>query len=99
MRFAGLIGCLFRGFFLHDWKPSVETGAALVGLLSVLFEAMYDLAFLRDAVEGADFCVGLALEQIPATRDDVARWRRLSAERSQSGRARSGTAFRERDKR
>ncbi len=40
-------------------------------LLSVLFEAMYDLAFLRDAVEGADFCVGLALEQIPATRGFV----------------------------
>ena len=37
-------------------------------LLTVLFEAMYDLAFLRDAVEGADFCVGLALEQIPAAR-------------------------------
>jgi hypothetical protein len=40
-------------------------------LLSVLFEAMYDLAFLRDAVEGADFCVGLALEQIPAIRGFV----------------------------
>jgi GAF domain-containing protein len=31
-----------------------------------LFEAMHDLHFLRDAVEGADFCLTLALEKIPS---------------------------------
>ena len=35
-------------------------------LIADLFEAMHDLHFLRDAVEGADFCLTLALEKMPA---------------------------------
>ncbi len=35
-------------------------------LIADLFEAMHDLHFLRDAVEGADFCLSLALEKIPS---------------------------------
>ncbi len=36
-------------------------------LISDLFEAMHDLQFLRDSVEGADFCLALALEKMPAS--------------------------------
>jgi GAF domain-containing protein len=36
-------------------------------LITDLFEAMHDLHFLRDAVEGGDFCLGLALEKIPSS--------------------------------
>lgn len=39
------------------------TGDELVG---ALFEAMHDLHFLKDALEGADFCLGLANEMIPS---------------------------------
>jgi hypothetical protein len=35
-------------------------------LIADLFEAMHDLHFLRDSVEGADFCLTLALEKMPA---------------------------------
>jgi hypothetical protein len=35
-------------------------------LIADLFEAMHDLHFLRDSVEGADFCLTLALEKIPS---------------------------------
>ncbi len=35
-------------------------------LIADLFEVMHDLHFLRDSVEGADFCLTLALEKIPA---------------------------------
>jgi len=35
-------------------------------LIADLFEAMHDLQFLRDAIEGADFCLTLALEKMPA---------------------------------
>jgi hypothetical protein len=35
-------------------------------LIADLFEAMHDLHFLRDSVEGADFCLSLALEKIPS---------------------------------
>jgi hypothetical protein len=35
-------------------------------LIADLFEAMHDLHFLRDSVEGADFCLALALEKIPS---------------------------------
>ena len=35
-------------------------------LIADLFESMHDLHFLRDAVEGGDFCLALALEKLPA---------------------------------
>ena len=35
-------------------------------LIADLFEAMHDLHFLRDAIEGADFCLTLALEKMPS---------------------------------
>ena len=34
-------------------------------LISALFEAMHDLHFLRDALEGGDFCLALANEMMP----------------------------------
>jgi len=45
-------------------KPSVRLRGD--ELIADLFEAMHDLHFLRDAVEGADFCLTLALEKIPS---------------------------------
>jgi GAF domain-containing protein len=35
-------------------------------LITALFEAMHDLHFLRDALEGGDFCLALALESLPS---------------------------------
>ncbi|HTQ41149.1 MAG TPA: GAF domain-containing protein, partial [Polyangiaceae bacterium] len=35
-------------------------------LIADLFEAMHDLHFVRDAVEGGDFCLALAMEKLPA---------------------------------
>jgi hypothetical protein len=35
-------------------------------LITSLFEAMHDLHFLRDSLEGGDFCLALALEKLPA---------------------------------
>ena len=35
-------------------------------LIADLFEVMHDLHFLRDSLEGADFCLTLALEKMPA---------------------------------
>ena len=35
-------------------------------LITVLFEAMHDLHFLRDSIEGGDFCLHLALEKLPS---------------------------------
>jgi hypothetical protein len=35
-------------------------------LITALFEAMHDLHFLRDAIEGGDFCLSLAIETLPA---------------------------------
>lgn len=35
-------------------------------LIADLFEAMHDLHFVRDAVEGGDFCLALALEKVPS---------------------------------
>jgi GAF domain-containing protein len=34
-------------------------------LIADLFEVMHDLHFLRDAIEGADFCLTLAMEKMP----------------------------------
>ncbi len=35
-------------------------------LISVLFESMHDLHFLRDSIEGGDFCAALAMEKLPS---------------------------------
>jgi hypothetical protein len=35
-------------------------------LIADLFESMHELHFLRDAVEGGDFCLNLAMEKIPS---------------------------------
>jgi hypothetical protein len=35
-------------------------------LITDLFESMHDLQFLRDSLEGADFCLTMALEKMPA---------------------------------
>jgi hypothetical protein len=35
-------------------------------LISVLFESMHDLHFLRDSIEGGEFCLQLALEKLPS---------------------------------
>jgi putative methionine-R-sulfoxide reductase with GAF domain len=35
-------------------------------LIADLFEVMHDLHFLRDAIDGAAFCLALALEKLPA---------------------------------
>ncbi|MBW2522987.1 MAG: GAF domain-containing protein [Deltaproteobacteria bacterium] len=48
-------------------RPSSPGGPRLGGddLLTDLFEAMAELHFLRDALEGADFVLALALEKLP----------------------------------
>ena len=35
-------------------------------LIPVLFEQMHELAFLKDSIEGAEFCLTLALQELPA---------------------------------
>jgi hypothetical protein len=35
-------------------------------LIADLFESMHDLHFVRDAVEGGDFCLALAMEKLPS---------------------------------
>jgi hypothetical protein len=49
-------------------RPGSKPNIRLRGdeLIADLFEAMHDLHFLRDSVEGADFCLTLALEKIPS---------------------------------
>ncbi len=48
--------------------PIPKVGSRVSGdeLITALFEAMHDLHFLRDAIEGADFCLQLAQEVIPS---------------------------------
>ena len=36
-------------------------------LIADLFEAMHDLHFLRDPLEGADFVLGLVMAKLPST--------------------------------
>jgi GAF domain-containing protein len=35
-------------------------------LIADLFESMHELHFLRDALEGGEFCLGLAMDKIPS---------------------------------
>jgi GAF domain-containing protein len=35
-------------------------------LIADLFEAMHDLHFVRDSIEGGDFCLALAMEKLPS---------------------------------
>jgi hypothetical protein len=48
--------------------PVAKPGGRVSGdeLIGALFEAMHDLHFLRDAIEGAEFCLQLANEAIPS---------------------------------
>ena len=48
--------------------PSIP-GNRLSGddLITTLFEAMHDLHFLRDPLEGADFVLGLVMDKLPCT--------------------------------
>jgi GAF domain-containing protein len=48
--------------------PSIP-GARLSGdeLITTLFEAMHDLNFLRDPLEGADFVLALVMDKLPST--------------------------------
>jgi len=49
-------------------RPPPTSGGRARGdeLIADLFEAMHDLQFLADAVEGADFCLALALDKMCA---------------------------------
>jgi hypothetical protein len=49
-------------------RPPGPPGARTRGedLIADLFEAMHDLHFLRDAIEGGDFCLTLAMEKLPS---------------------------------
>jgi GAF domain-containing protein len=46
----------------------VAPGARVRGedLIADLFEAMHDLHFVRDALEGGEFCLALAMEKLPS---------------------------------
>ncbi|MBK6461859.1 MAG: hypothetical protein IPF92_12710 [Myxococcales bacterium] len=48
--------------------PRSQTGTRVSGdeLIATLFEAMHDLHFLQDAIQGADFCLQLAIGVIPS---------------------------------
>ena len=54
----------------HEPEPAVapqrRTRVRGEELIADLFESMHELHFLRDAVEGGDFCLGLAMEKIPS---------------------------------
>jgi hypothetical protein len=46
--------------------PAPRTRMRGEDLIADLFESMHDLHFLRDAVEGGNFCLSLAMEKIPS---------------------------------
>jgi hypothetical protein len=48
---------------------SMRPGARVRGedLIADLFEAMHDLNFARDAIEGGDYCLALAMAKLPCT--------------------------------
>jgi putative methionine-R-sulfoxide reductase with GAF domain len=48
--------------------PSTPGNGRIRGedLIADLFEAMHDLHFLRDALEGGEFCLALAMEKLPS---------------------------------
>jgi GAF domain-containing protein len=45
-------------------QPGVRARAE--DLIADLFEAMHDLHFVRDAIEGGEFCLALAMEKLPS---------------------------------
>jgi hypothetical protein len=49
-----------------DTKLSVQRRVGGDELVADLFEVMHDLHFLRDALEGGDFCLAVAMEKLPA---------------------------------
>jgi hypothetical protein len=59
--------------FVRSAPPPLRTGGPSVNgrvrgedLIADLFEAMHDLHFLRDALEGGEFCLNLAMEKLPS---------------------------------
>ncbi len=48
--------------------PALQTRVRVRGeeLIADLFEAMHELHFLRDAIEGGDFCLNLAMDKLPS---------------------------------
>jgi hypothetical protein len=56
-----------RGVRLTPGRGVRAAGARVRGedLIAELFEAMHDLHFLRDAIEGAEFCLNLSMQEIP----------------------------------
>jgi hypothetical protein len=53
---------------MHAPRQSRIPGVRVAGeeLIADLFEAMHELHFLRDAVEGGEFCLALGMEKIPS---------------------------------
>lgn len=49
-----------------ETKHSVQRRVAGDDLVADLFDVMHDLHFLRDALEGGDFCLAVAMEKLPA---------------------------------
>jgi hypothetical protein len=49
-----------------DTKLSVQRRVRGDELVADLFDVMHDLHFLRDALEGGDFCLAVAMEKLPA---------------------------------
>jgi hypothetical protein len=49
-----------------DTKLSVQRRVGGDDLVADLFDVMHDLHFLRDALEGGDFCLAVAMEKLPA---------------------------------
>jgi putative methionine-R-sulfoxide reductase with GAF domain len=49
-------------------RPASQPGvrARAEDLIADLFEAMHDLHFVRDAIEGGEFCLALAMEKLPS---------------------------------
>ena len=57
--------------FVRTAAPPLKTGGPNgrvrgEDLIADLFEAMHDLHFLKDALEGGEFCLALAMEKLPS---------------------------------
>jgi hypothetical protein len=57
--------------FVRTGAPPLKTGGPNgrvrgEDLIADLFEAMHDLHFLKDALEGGEFCLALAMEKLPS---------------------------------
>jgi hypothetical protein len=63
---SGSVPTPFPGGPRRSRPPGAITRMRGDELIADLFEVMHDLHFLRDAIEGADFCLTLALEKMPS---------------------------------